>query len=127
MLLKSDDLTAKSVAEIKVLELGSGTGVLGIGIASLGCNVVLTDPALDMNLTEDVSSNTLEHLRKNLEQNKSITGDRFGLDNLMINIDLNIINTTIMVLSISEQSSRSYFGETWSTSIILGINIRILI
>jgi ribosomal protein L11 methylase PrmA len=127
MLLKSDDLTAKSVAEIKVLELGSGTGVLGIGIASLGCNVVLTDPALDMNLTEDVSSNTLEHLRKNLEQNKSITGDRFGLDNLMINIDLNIINTTIMVLSISEQSSRSYFGETWSTSIISGINIRILI
>jgi ribosomal protein L11 methylase PrmA len=127
MLLKSDDLTAKSVAEIKVLELGSGTGVLGIGIASLGCNVVLTDPALDMNLTEDVSSNTLEHLRKNLEQNKSITGDRFGLDNLMINIDLNIINTTIMVLSISEQSSRSYFGETWSTSIISGMNIRILI
>ena len=88
MLLKFRGLKEKSVGEINVLELGSGTGVLGIGIASLGCNVVLTDPALDMNLTEEVSSNTLEHLRKNLEQNHCHTGDRFGQQNLLINIYL---------------------------------------
>ena len=62
--------------EIKILELGSGTGLLGIGIASLGCKVILTDPALDMNLSEQLSSNTIEHLRKNVEQNKDITGNR---------------------------------------------------
>ena len=85
MLLKSRRLTENDVQEIKVLELGSGTGVLGIGIASLGCNVALTDPALAMNLSEEVSSNTLEHLRKNLEQNTHLTDDRFELHNFVIN------------------------------------------
>ena len=65
-----------NVNEIKILELGSGTGLLGIGMASLGCKVILTDPALDMNLSEQLSSNTMEHLRKNVEQNKDITGNR---------------------------------------------------
>ena len=77
ILLKNRRLKLDDVNEIKVLELGSGTGILGIGIASLGCKVVLTDPALDMNLSEEHSSNTIEHLRKNVEQNKELTGDRF--------------------------------------------------
>ena len=75
-LLKNRGLQVGNVSEIKILELGSGTGLLGIGIASLGCKVILTDPALDMNLSEQLSSNTMEHLRKNVEQNKDITGDR---------------------------------------------------
>ena len=75
-LLKNRGLQVGNVNEIKILELGSGTGLLGIGIASLGCKVILTDPALDMNLSEQHSSNTIEHLRKNVEQNKDITGDR---------------------------------------------------
>ena len=75
-LLKNRGLQVGNVNEIKILELGSGTGLLGIGIASLGCKVILTDPALDMNLSEQLSSNTIEHLRKNVEQNKDITGNR---------------------------------------------------
>ena len=76
LLLKDRDLKGDNIGDIKVLELGSGTGVLGIGIASLGCKVILTDPALDMNLSEQHSSNTIEHLRGNLEQNKNLTEDR---------------------------------------------------
>ena len=68
---------SKGIKPIKILELGSGTGVLGIGIASLGLNVVLTDPALDMNLSEERSSNTMEHLRTNLDKNKELIGDRY--------------------------------------------------
>ena len=75
VLLKSQH--PKGIKPIKVLELGSGTGVLGIGIASLGLNVVLTDPALDMNLSEERSSNTMEHLRTNLDKNKELIGDRY--------------------------------------------------
>ena len=63
--------------KVNVLELGSGTGILGIGIASLGCKVVLTDPGLDMNLSEEKCSNTIEHLMGNLEKNKHIIEDRF--------------------------------------------------
>ena len=74
--MKNRGLQFENVNEIKILELGSGTGLLGIGIASLGCKVILTDPALDMNLSEQLSSNTIEHLRKNVEQNKDITGNR---------------------------------------------------
>ena len=76
VLLKSQH--SKGIKPIKVLELGSGTGVLGIGIASLGLNVVLTDPALDMNLSEERSSNTMEHLRTNLDKNKELIGDRYN-------------------------------------------------
>ena len=75
VLLKSQH--SKGIKPIKILELGSGTGVLGIGIASLGLNVVLTDPALDMNLSEERSSNTMEHLRTNLDKNKELIGDRY--------------------------------------------------
>ena len=75
VLLKSQH--SKGIKPIKILELGSGTGVLGIGIASLGLNVVLTDPALDMNLSEERSSNTMEHLRTNLTKNKELIGDRY--------------------------------------------------
>ena len=74
--MKNRGLQFENVNEIKILELGSGTGLLGIGIASLGCKVILTDPALDMNLSEQLTSNTIEHLRKNVEQNKDITGNR---------------------------------------------------
>ena len=76
ILLRNRGLDIENVNDVKVLELGSGTGLLGIGIASLGCKVVLTDPSLDMNLSEEHSSNTIEHLRKNVEQNKDLTGDR---------------------------------------------------
>ena len=76
VLLKSQH--SKGIKPIKILELGSGTGVLGIGIASLGLNVVLTDPALDMNLSEERSSNTMEHLRTNLDKNKELIGDRYN-------------------------------------------------
>ena len=78
-LQKQLQLKGSDAININVLELGSGTGILGIGMASLGCKVVLTDPALDMNLSEEKFSNTIEHLRGNIEKNKDIVGDRFVL------------------------------------------------
>ena len=77
MLLKNRGLNLENSNQIKILELGSGTGILGIGIASLGCKVVLTDPALKMNLSEEHSSSTIEHLKNNVDRNKDLIGDRY--------------------------------------------------
>ena len=61
----------------RILELGSGTGVLGFALASLGCEVVLTDPGLDMNLTDEdslahVQVNTLDVLKESAEVNRKL-------------------------------------------------------
>ena len=61
---------------LRVLELGSGTGILGLCVAAFGCEVVLTDPAIDVNFSDDVSSNTIDHLRANLELNRNVVGKR---------------------------------------------------
>ena len=61
---------------LKVLELGSGTGVLGLCVAGLGCKVVLTDPSIDLNLSEEQPSNTITLLKENLKLNKSAIGER---------------------------------------------------
>ena len=62
--------------KLNILELGSGTGVLGLCIAALGHNVILTDPGIDVNLSEDKTSSTAEHLKFNVEQNIDIVGQR---------------------------------------------------
>ena len=62
--------------ELNILELGSGTGVLGLCVAALGHNVVLTDPGIDVNLSEDKTSTTLEHLKLNVARNIDIVGQR---------------------------------------------------
>jgi predicted nicotinamide N-methyase len=59
----------------RILELGSGTGVLGFALATLGCEVVLTDPGLDVNLTDEdslahVQVNTLDVLKESSEVNR---------------------------------------------------------
>ena len=65
---------------LRVVELGSGTGILGLCVASLDdVQVLLTDPALDVNLSETESSNTIKHLRTNLERNKGVVGQRYIL------------------------------------------------
>ena len=53
-----------------MLELGSGTGILGLCVATTGCQVVLSDPKIDVNLSEEKASNTYEHLVSNLDLNK---------------------------------------------------------
>lgn len=58
--------------QLNVLELGSGTGILGLCVAAKGCDVVLTDPGIEVNLSEEKSGNTIEHLRRNLEYNLSV-------------------------------------------------------
>ncbi len=63
---------------MRVLELGSGTGLLGLGIAASMANsrVLLTDPGLEFNYAEDNLGSTLERLRLNLLENAALTGGR---------------------------------------------------
>jgi predicted nicotinamide N-methyase len=57
------------------LELGSGTGIAGIGAACLGMNVILTDPGRAVNYTSELSGNTIDCLRQNAELNSSTLGE----------------------------------------------------
>lgn len=69
---------------LRVLELGSGCGLLGLGLAAT-CNaeVVLTDPAVAVNFAEDAESgNTLDWLRENVERNREAVGDRARVEQL---------------------------------------------
>lgn len=72
-------LHAAAAAEqrrLRVLELGSGTGVLGLGIAALGgSSVVVTDPNLEVNFSMERSGTSLDWLRANVETNASAIDD----------------------------------------------------
>ena len=69
---------------IRILELGSGCGLLGIGLAAT-CNaeVVLTDPALPVAFADDEPlGNTLEWLAMNVELNRDAVGSRASVEKL---------------------------------------------
>ena len=66
----------KGCRPISVLELGSGCGLVGLAVAALGNHVLLTDPALDVNLTEDESGNTLLRLQDNFQRNRPVLAGR---------------------------------------------------
>ena len=55
-------------SKLNVLELGSGTGILGIYTASLGWNLILSDQA-------DIATSIL---KKNVEQNKEVVKENGG-------------------------------------------------
>jgi hypothetical protein len=62
---------------LRVLELGSGCGLLGIGLAATcDVDVLLTDPAVDVNFSDDESGNTLQWLQANVELNRELVGER---------------------------------------------------
>lgn len=70
---------------LRILELGSGCGVLGIGVASLGEEVVLTDPAVPFHTcnTDDpkkeqntIDNTTLQWLDANIGLNSDILDGR---------------------------------------------------
>ena len=64
-------------APLRVLELGSGVGALGLGIAAVGgARVVLTDPGVAVNLAADYSSNTLDWLAANVADNEAALRER---------------------------------------------------
>ena len=63
------ELRGRSSRPLRILELGSGCGLLGLGVGHTGEVVVVTDPAIDVNLSEHYKSNTLEHLRENIALN----------------------------------------------------------
>jgi predicted nicotinamide N-methyase len=72
-----DFLTANFLHQaqgLNCLELGSGTGIGGIGAAYVGMNVVLTDPGRAVNYTSEISGNTIDCLRRNVELNSSTPG-----------------------------------------------------
>ena len=61
---------------LRVIELGSGTGVLGLGVALLSgpsSHIVLTDPNLPVNFTESESGSSLEWLQVNADLNREAT------------------------------------------------------
>ena len=58
---------------LRVLELGAGCGVLGISLAAMGEQVVLTD--IDLAFGESTDS-TLRHLEANVALNRDIVGKR---------------------------------------------------
>jgi hypothetical protein len=66
----SDDLKP-----LRVLELGSGQGLLGIGLAAMGEEVVLSDPAIDFGGSTS-ATNTLSRLRGNIDLNRNLVGRR---------------------------------------------------
>ena len=54
----------------RVLELGSGVGLLGVGLArTTACDVTLTDPDIETNFSDGTSMSTLEWLQRNIELN----------------------------------------------------------
>ena len=63
-------LASSSNSPLRILELGAGTGALGIslGVSPAPTRVVVTDPAIDVHFA-DSTSNTLDWLRANVEIN----------------------------------------------------------
>ena len=62
---------------LRILELGSGCGLLGLGLAATcsPCDIVLTDPAVAVNFEEDgESGSTIDWLRENVELNRDVVG-----------------------------------------------------
>ena len=68
---------------LRVLELGAGCGSLGIGLAALGLQVVLTDPGVAVNYSEAEEGNTLGWLRANVDANRELLGDRASVAQLL--------------------------------------------
>lgn len=96
---RDNGIAGDSDRPIRILELGSGCGLLGIGIAALGEEVVLTDAAVAFDSVAEHSSgengadssfgggdggsDTLRWLRGNIELNRDIVGDRATAQKLL--------------------------------------------
>ena len=67
-----ETLVGAAERPLRILELGAGTGVLGLGLAMLceRSHVVLTDPNLDVNWSETESGSSLEWLQANVDLNR---------------------------------------------------------
>jgi predicted nicotinamide N-methyase len=62
---------------VRILELGAGTGMLGIALAACEHHrVVLTDPDLPMNYADEVAGSSLDLLRDNVALNSAAVGAR---------------------------------------------------
>jgi hypothetical protein len=72
-------LAGRDGAPLRVLELGSGTGIVGLSLAAVlgpGSSVVLTDPGLDVNFSATETGNTMDRLRQNVTANAALLQGR---------------------------------------------------
>jgi len=76
---------------LRVLELGSGVGLLGIGLATRrsDVSVLLTDPGVAVHF-EDGASNTMEWLSANVAANRDGSGGRASSQQLLWGCDEHI-------------------------------------
>lgn len=90
--LLDQPLQRSNQAPLKVLELGSGQGLFGIGLAALGAEVVLTDPAVEFGYSASTASNTLDRLRENIELNTNLVCGRATAQKLLWGHETDIAN-----------------------------------
>mmetsp|Transcript_30126 Transcript_30126/g.54501 ORF Transcript_30126/g.54501 Transcript_30126/m.54501 type:complete len:266 (-) Transcript_30126:110-907(-) len=72
----------KDTQPLQILELGSGCGLLGIGLAAMGHTIVMTDADVDFS-GDTTTSSTLKWLQSNVDLNFNVIGERVTVKPLL--------------------------------------------
>jgi predicted nicotinamide N-methyase len=108
---------------LRVLELGSGTGALGLGVALIvggPSHVIVTDPNLPVNFTEEQSGSSLEWLQTNVEINQDVTSAAGALVEAR---ELEWANDAHLDALLAECSQRNGHGDSGGFDLVLGSEI----
>jgi len=83
VLAKYLEVSSSLVAGKTVVELGSGTGAVGIAAAVLGANVILTDLEENLDLLNHNIKNNLEHLDTDISAHVLKWGDKPAIKTIL--------------------------------------------